>query len=467
VPGCAIASSHDHAIKDRSRKESAVPEGLIQPRTLKGFRDYPPDLMIPRERLMETARQVYRSYGFVPIDTPALEYTEILLGKGGEETDKQLYRFTDHGGRDVALRFDLTIPFARFAAEHIGKLGTPFKRYHLGSVWRGENTQHGRYREFAQCDFDTIGTTSNAADIEVALVIHDLMKAIGFDRIRIHVNNRMVLNGLLEELGLAGQTAPLLRALDKLPKIGREKVQEEMMARAGVAAESAGRVIDLAQTQGSNQEILALLETNHGRNPKAAEGIARLRELIQATGTAGIPAERLQLDLSIARGLDYYTGTVYETFLSDLPGIGSVCSGGRYDNLASLYTKQVLPGVGASLGLDRLLAAMEELKLLDRTSTAAPVLMVQFSAERLGDYQAMARRLRAHGIGVEVYPEAKRIGQQLTYADKRGFRIALIAGPDEFAQEVWQVKDLKSGDSRTVQAVEILTVLDRMLGKSA
>src|SRR5438552_4640924 len=182
---------------------------LIQPRTLQGFRDYPPELMIPRERLMEKARGVYRSYGFVPIDTPALEYTEILLGKGGQETDKQLYRFTDHGGRDVALRFDLTVPFARFAAEHIGRLGTPFKRYQMGPVWRGENTGHGRYREFWQCDFDTIGTTSNAADIEITLVINDLFSAIGFERFEVRVNNRLVLNGLLEELGLAGQTAAL------------------------------------------------------------------------------------------------------------------------------------------------------------------------------------------------------------------------------------------------------------------
>src|SRR5215831_16842691 len=194
---------------------------LIQPRTLKGFRDYPPELMIARERLLEVARRVYRLYGFAPIDTPALEYAEILVGKGGEESDRLIYRFLDHGKRDVALRFDLTVPFARFAAEHIGKLGTPFKRYHLGPVWRGENTSAGRYREFWQCDFDTIGTTSNAADIEVALVIHDLMRALGFDRFEVRVNNRLVLNGLLEELGLAGQTGPLLRALDKLPKIGK------------------------------------------------------------------------------------------------------------------------------------------------------------------------------------------------------------------------------------------------------
>src|SRR4051812_18262366 len=193
---------------------------IIQPRTLQGFRDYPPELMIPREQLMERARKVYRSYGFAPIDTPALEYTEILLGKGGAETDKQLYRFTDNGGRDVSLRFDLTVPFARFAAQYIGKLGTPFKRYHMGPVWRGENTGHGRYREFWQCDFDTIGTTSNASDVETALVIHDLFRALGFERFEVRVNNRLVLNGLLAEMGLtcAEQNVLLLRALDKLPK---------------------------------------------------------------------------------------------------------------------------------------------------------------------------------------------------------------------------------------------------------
>src|SRR5437773_3461737 len=204
---------------------------LIDPRTLKGFRDYPPELMIPRERLLEQARGVYRSYGFAPIDTPALEYAEILLGKGGEESDRLVYRFTDHGGRDVALRFDLTVPFARFAAQHIGKLGTPFKRYHMGPVWRGENPAHGRFREFWQCDFDTIGTTSNAADIETVLVIHDLMRALGFEQFTVHVNNRMVLNGLLQEMGLAGQTTPVLRAIDKLDKIGRDAVLAEMTSQ--------------------------------------------------------------------------------------------------------------------------------------------------------------------------------------------------------------------------------------------
>ncbi len=422
---------------------------LIQPRTLKGFRDYPPELMIPREHLLEKARQVYRSYGFAPIDTPALEYAEILLGKGGDESDKQLYRFTDHGQRDVALRFDLTVPFARFAAEHIGKLGTPFKRYHLGPVWRGENTQRGRYREFWQCDFDTIGTTANAADIEVALVIHDLMKALGLERFRIHVNNRRVLNGLLEELGLAGQTAAVLRALDKLAKAGRDAVIAEM-GMAAVAPAQAERLLNLVEMAGSNSEILERLAKDFGTNATAADGIRRLTELIAVAQEAGVPPDFLKLDVSIARGLDYYTGTVFETFLTDLPAIGSVCSGGRYDNLASLYTKQVLPGVGASLGLDRLLAAMEELKMLETVSTSAPVLMVQFDPKFLGRYQQTARALRAAGIGVEVFPDPKKIGQQLQYAEKRGFRLALIAGADEFDKGVWKVKHLAKREEKTM-----------------
>ena len=435
---------------------------LIQPRTLKGFRDYLPELMIPREAILEKARRVYRSYGYAPIDTPALEYSEILLGKGGEESDRLVYQFKDHGGRDVALRFDLTVPFARFAAEHIAKLGTPFKRYHMGLVWRGENTQRGRYREFMQCDFDTIGVTGNGADIEVVLVINDLLVALGLERFTIHINNRLVLNGLLEDLGLAGKTKAVLIALDKLVKIGPDAVAAEM-ARAEVQAGQAERLLALAQTQGTNAEILDRLRREFGANVKAAEGIRRLEELLAVTVEAGVPAERLHLDLAIARGLDYYTGTVYETFLTDLPTIGSICSGGRYDDLAALYTKQQLPGVGASLGLDRLLSALEELKLLDARSTPVPVLLVQFSADQLGAYQTMARALRAKGIGVEVYPEGKKVGQQLQYAEKRGFRIALIAGPDEFTRGVWKIKVLASREEKTVPADQLAGTLLKIL----
>jgi histidyl-tRNA synthetase len=445
---------------------------LIQPRTLKGFRDYPPALMIPREWLMDTARRVYRSYGFAPIDTPALEYAEVLVGKMDAEAEiqRQLYRFEDQGGRDVALRFDLTVPFARFAAQHVNQLGTPFKRYHIGPVWRGENTQAGRYREFVQADFDTIGTTSNAADIEIALVIDDLMVALGFERFEVRINNRLVLNGLLEELGLAGQAGGVLRVLDKLGKKGREAVLQELTAPpaergVGLSAEQANRVLSLASTTGTNAEVLDRVERDFGRNPKAADGVAKLRELLVVAQTAGIPAGRLRIDLAICRGLDYYTGTIYETYLSDLPGIGSVCAGGRYDNLAGLFTKQALPGVGAALGLDRLLAAMEELNLLPKTATPAPVLIVQFAADRLGDYQRLARGLRAAGIATEVYPDAKKIGPQLQYAERRGFTLALIAGPDEFDQGVCKIKVLATREEKSVPQTELIAAVQSLLAR--
>jgi histidyl-tRNA synthetase len=290
-------------------------------------------------------------------------------------------------------------------------------------------------------------------------VIHDLMRALGFERFEIRVNNRLLLNGLLEELGLAAKAKGLLIALDKLPKAGRDAVRREMAEKSGVAPEQAEHIVRLAETQGTNAEILDRLRKDFGGNAKVADGIARLSELLNAVRAAGMPEDRLKLDVAIARGLDYYTGTIYETFLTDLPAIGSVCSGGRYDNLAELYTKQKLPGVGASLGLDRLLAAMEELNLLPKVATPAPVLLVQFTADRIGDYQKMARTLRGQGIGVEVFPDAKKIGQQLQYAEKRGFRVALIAGPDEFAQGVWKIKDLAKREEKTVSAAEVPAAL--------
>ncbi|MBN1909887.1 MAG: histidine--tRNA ligase [Pirellulales bacterium] len=406
--------------------------------------------MIPREGLIETARRVYRSYGFSPIDTPALEYLEILAGKGGEESDKQLYQFEDHGGRKVGLRFDLTVPFARFAAQHINQLGTPLKRYHIAAVWRGENTQRGRYREFMQCDFDTIGTRSVAADIETALVIHDLFRQIGFDAFTIHVNNRRVLSGLLERLGLADRAVPVLRALDKLAKIGPAKVIDEMMATAGATNAQADDVLRLAGTTGTNDEILKAIEPLVAGSEAGEEGVARLAEMLAAVRAAGVAPERIKLDVAIARGLDYYTGTVFETFLDALPGIGSVCSGGRYDNLAELYTAQELPGIGASLGLDRLLAAMEELGMIEKVSTPAPVFIPYFDKDRLHNYLTLAAALRAAGLGVEVFPDPKKLGVQLKYADRRGFRVALIAGANEFASNTIQVKDLTAGSKQDV-----------------
>ena len=437
----------------------------IQPRTLKGFRDYPPAAMIPREWIIETARQVYRSYGFSPIDTPALEHLEILTGKGSEETDKQLYRFVDHGGRAVGLRFDLTVPLARFVAQHIQELGTPFKRYQIANVWRGENTQRGRYREFMQCDFDTIGTASTTVDIETVLVIHDLFRALGFEEFTIRVNNRQVLSGLLEKEGLAEQSNHVLRALDKLAKIGPEAVAMELTTTAGASAQQAAAILRLAGLEGSNVDILEQLEPLLKGSETGQRGLAQLGELVEAVAAVGVPAERLQLDVSIARGLDYYTGMVVETFLDELPGIGSVCSGGRYDDLAGLYTSQQLPGVGASLGLDRLLAAMEELGRIEATHTPAEIFIPLFDADRRNDYLRLAAQLRTAGFGVELYPEAKKLGKQLQYANRRGFRVALVIGTDEFAAGQCQVKNLAKGESTTVELTEVAAEIRRQLAE--
>lgn len=451
---------------------------MIKPQTPKGFRDFLPTAALAREKLVETARRVYRSYGFTPIDTPALELSEILLGKGGAESDKQLFRFTDQGGRDVAMRFDLTVPFARFAAQYANELGMPFKRYHLGTVWRGENTQRGRYREFMQCDFDTIGTDANSADIETLLVIHDLFVAIGFEgQFTIQVNNRKVLNGLLETLGLSGQTperaerrsepvvAVVLRSLDKLPKIGHDAVVAEMTEFAGATVEQATQVLAMTGLKGTADEILTQVEPKLAGSEQGAEGIGRLRELFAALRSAGIAEERVVLDLSIARGLDYYTGTIYETFLTADRKIGSVCSGGRYDNLAALFTNLKLPGVGASLGLDRLLAAMETFGMLEAASSPAQVFVVNFDQQHLGDYIAVCRRLRLAGLNVELFPEVKDLGKQLKFADKKGIPIALIAGETEFASKQWQIKDLPRRAQATVADADLEAHVLSLLGQ--
>jgi histidyl-tRNA synthetase len=440
-----------------------MPSPPIQPRTLKGFRDFLPETMLPRERIMDVARRVFRSYGFSPIDTPALEYLDVLLGKGGAETDKQLYRFQDHGGRDVGMRFDLTVPLARFAAQHIHELGTPFKRYHIATVWRGENTQRGRYREFMQCDFDTIGTKSVAADAETVLVVHDLLRAIGFEQFTIRINNRLVLSGMLEAIGLEAKATEVLRALDKLAKIGAEKVIAEVQQTAGASAADASRIVEMVQLTGSNDAILDQLRPLVAGSERGQHGIDRLAELLSSVAAAGVPAERVRLDVSIARGLDYYTGTVLETTLDDLPTIGSICSGGRYDNLAELYTNQELPGIGASLGLDRLLAAMEELGMIGKTQTPAQVFIAYFDASRLGDYFRLAAELRAAGLAVEVYPEPTKLGKQLQYADRKGFRIAVIVGEREFLAGECQIKNLANKESTTVPLANAAAEVQRIL----
>ena len=422
---------------------------LIEPRTLRGFRDFLPAAMIPREKLMEVARGVYRRYGFVPIDTPALELLEVLTGKGSEETDRQMYHFVDAGGRAVGMRFDLTVPFARFAAQHINELGTPFKRYHIGSVWRGENPQAGRYREFVQCDFDTIGTTGVVSDIETALVIHELMHAVGVERFKIRINNRQVLTGLLDQMDLQGASTTVLRALDKFEKVGAEQVTKELND-AGLSQSQTEQVLALAAIHGSTDDVLSKLDSLLQGSEIGQQGVERLRTICGALKAAGVQDEFYQLDVSIARGLDYYTGVVFETVLGDLPSIGSVCSGGRYDNLAELYTKQHLPGIGASLGLDRLLAALEQLDLLPKTISSADVFIPLFDSARINDYFQLASIVRKAGWSAEIYPEAKKLGAQLKYADQRGFRIALVAGSQELDAGQVQIKNLATKVSTTV-----------------
>jgi histidyl-tRNA synthetase len=419
---------------------------LIEPRTLKGFRDFLPAAMIPREQLMETARRVYRRYGFSPIDTPTLEYLEILTGKGSEETDRQMYHFTDNGRRKVGMRFDLTVPLARFAAQHIHELGTPFKRYHIAPVWRGETPQAGRFREFVQCDFDTIGTTGVVSDIETALVIHELLQEIGIERFRIRINNRQILTGLLEQLDLKHASTAVLRALDKLEKVGADAVRKEL-SDANINESQIQQIFSFASIRGDAESVLKQLSGQLAGNELAQTGIDRLNTIRGALQAAGVSADHFEIDVSIARGLDYYTGVVFETTLGDLPEIGSVCSGGRYDNLAELFTKQHLPGIGASLGLDRLLSALEKLGRIPTNPCAADVFIPLFDADRINDYFALAALVRQSGLSAEVYPEPKKLGAQLKYADQRGFKVALVAGSRELDEGIVQIKDLRNKTS--------------------
>ncbi len=440
----------------------------VEPRTLKGFRDFTPELMIAKEAMVDAIRTVLRSFGFVPIDTPALEYADILLGKGGGESDKQLYRFTDQGGRDVALRFDLTVPFARFASQHVRALGTPFKRYHIGPVWRGENTARGRFREFWQCDFDTIGTRSPLADLETALCIDHLLVALGIVRFHIRLSDRGVLGGLLDEIGLGDRALPVLRALDKLDRFGREQVEAELRG-AGASTDAIAAIFAFAAERGEPEDVLSRLALRFAGHGGAQEGVRRLQTVVAGLKAAGVPAARYRLDLGIARGLDYYTGTIFETMLEDEPEVGSICSGGRYDNLASIYTRDVLPGVGASLGLDRLLDALQRLGVAASSGATAQVLVAVLNPERWIDYLRMAEEIRAGGISAELYLDERKLDRQLQYADRKGIPLVIIAGDDEFAAGVVSLKDLRSGEQergvgRPRLAEAVITALGRKEG---
>ncbi|MDR0597042.1 MAG: histidine--tRNA ligase [Treponema sp.] len=395
---------------------------IIEPRVLKGFRDFLPPAEIERRSLVEKIEVSFRSFGFVPIDTPALEYAEILLGKGGGETEKQIYRFTDHGGRDVALRFDLTVPFARYLAEHRADLALPFKRYHIAKVWRGENTQRGRYREFTQCDFDTVGGDTAAADFEILLMIRQTLARIDAGDVRIRVNHRGLFNRFLGRIGVSARSAEILRSVDKLAKVGPEATREELEAIAG--NEAARNILGYIEPRGSFEETLAALAAAAGGPCAESERLSLIRRFMIDTGTA----DSFILDPSITRGLDYYTGIVYETFLKELPGIGSVCSGGRYDDLAGLYSKEKISGVGSSIGLDRLIAALESLgRLRGRPGYARAAVACVREADG-GIAQALAQKLREAGINCEVFLEEKKLTQQYMAAEKKGIPWMILPG---------------------------------------
>jgi histidyl-tRNA synthetase len=414
---------------------------LIEPRIPKGFRDFLPEKESRRLALVHDLGTVFERFGYAPIDTPVLEFAEVLLGKGGGETDKEVYRFTDHGGRDVALRFDLTVPFARFMAAHLSELALPFRRWHAAKVWRGENTQRGRYREFMQVDFDVVGTDAASADLEILLLMREALAALGMQRSRVHYAHRGVFNAFLARLGLEAKSVEVLRAIDKRRKLGDEKARELLAEIAG--AENASRIIAFTASDRPTEETLARLRDAVGADDP---GLRRLEELARCLAELGA-AEGFVLDPSITRGLDYYTGVVFETFLLDLPDIGSVCSGGRYNELASLYTKQKLPGIGASVGIDRLMAAMEELGL-GRTVQAAPgVLVLLLEESLLGRCHALAAQMRDAGIAAEVYPDKKKLAVQFAYAEKRGIPLALVCGPDEAAAGTVGLKDLRTRES--------------------
>lgn len=419
---------------------------LIQARTLKGFRDFLPDAMCQKENMISIIKEVYKSYGFVPIDTPILEYAEILKGKGGEESDKQMYEFKDKGNRSVAMRFDLTIPFARFTAQHYNDLVFPFKRYHIGKVWRGENTQAGRYRELSQCDFDIIGTTSIISDIETVSIIYDTIASLGIKNFTIQINNRIIMNGLLKKLSVFDKQVEILRAIDKLSKIGKDKVSEILKKEIKLSENQIKDILTFISIKGTNENILKQIKDNFSGEELIDKGINQMEKIIDSLISSGISEDNYKIDPSITRGLDYYTGLVVETILNDLPEYGSMCSGGRYDNLAGLYTKNILPGVGASIGIDRLLAALKELNMLQKRESYIDVLILNLDENLRNYYLNLARNLRKEGISTEVYPDTKKLNKQFAFADKKGFILALIIGEEEKQKGIFNIRKIESGE---------------------
>ncbi len=425
--------------------ETTKKRTIIEPRVLKGFRDSLPAQEIQKKDLISKLEKNFSSYGFVPIDTPALEYTQVLLGKGGGETDKQIFHFQDNGGRDVALRFDLTVPFARFLAAHSNELALPFKRFHINKVWRGENPQKGRFREFFQCDFDIVGIDNACADFEILSMMQSSFATLGLEKVTFHVAHRGLFNAFLEHLGVGDESVEILRTVDKLRKIGREAVMENLTTLTK-SAEKAEKILSYIEPQ-ENDQFLQRLEKLSILAGDESVHTQRMKDIYQLLTDAGISAQFV-LDPSITRGLDYYTGIVYETFLDELPQIGSVCSGGRYNDLASLYTKELLPGVGSSIGLDRLLAALEELKSpVLKNGSSADVLIVIMDEHLRPWYNNVAAQLRKLGVRCDVYLTDRKINQQFKYAELNHIPYALTCGEEEQQAGTYTLKDLRSRET--------------------
>lgn len=414
-------------------------ETFIQPKILKGFRDFLPQDEILRSDLIEKLTKTFRSYGFVPIDTPVLEYTEILLRKSNGETEKQMFRFEDNGGRDVAMRFDLTVPFARFTAQHKEELYFPFKRYHISKVWRGEKPQAGRYREFVQCDFDTVGSDSAVSDFETLSLMKAALSAIGVDEIKIHVNHRGIFNRFLKKLGLSEKSEDILRAVDKIAKVGEEKVSAEL-EEITRNADSSAKIIDYIKPLSSFEETLSHIEELAGGEDEDSKRMKTIFSMMKAAGIEGT----YMLDPAITRGLDYYTGIVYETFLEKLPSIGSVCSGGRYDNLAGLYMKEKLPGVGSSIGLDRLIAGLSELGITNAKGSYLDVEIFNTDENLNVQYQEVAAKLRKEGISVEVFPDTVKINKQYSVTDKKQIPWGIMLSSNSETANTITLKNLKT-----------------------
>ena len=441
----------------------------VTPRTLSGFMELLPAEQMKLERMKDVLRRCYASYGFAPLDTPLIEAAEVLLAKGGGETEKQIYRF-QKGESDLALRFDLTVPLAKYVAAHYAELCFPFRRYQIGKVYRGERAQRGRFREFYQADIDIIGDgkLDMINEAEIPAIIYDTFTALGLKRFRIRVNNRKLLNGFYAMNGMSERAGDIMRAVDKLDKIGAEKVRRLLIDEVRMLPCKAENVLDFMAIKGTNAEVIAALERYRGMDATFDQGLDELLTVTRYLAQFGVPEENFAVDLTIARGLDYYTGTVYETEMTDHPEIGSICSGGRYDSLAEFYTDRELPGVGISIGLTRLFYVLGEQGLLSDETVSAPCdVLVLPMTEDLGFAISAAAELRRAGIRTQLYSERKKFKARMSYADRLGAPYVVFVGEDEIREGVLSVKDMHTGEQRKLAAADAAAEIIAELGERA